>query len=367
MDDSAEDILQGRQGDTLDELASMLTGEGVGMKRARDTSSELGVGEPSVAVLDGDGARGASSELGVEVEPKVAEEPKPAEEPKVAEEEPKPAEEPVARMEEDGDMAPEDSMQGGAAVPKEKKKREQREVNKANILAAIDARNVQWFENNCRTKKGQIESAFSKVRNDWATVGKNAQGKKRVEAGTVLMYATYKYAEAPTKEMAAESLAIIVCLLTRCGVSPATVGKHDYLRFITLDAWPMARAEAELVGDNNADAPWCRRTRLFQVLLEQGWLFSQLAVSDALCFLMQHRRKEYYMRILKDEARLALLTSADQVLAVLAAAMTCSDTGTFERVFGLIGDRVDIAEVRKLEGANRFAQLVLPQAPPAPA
>ena len=357
MDDSAEDILQGRQGDTLDELASMLTGEGVGMKRARDTSSELGVGEPSVAVLDGDGARGASSELGVEVEPKVAEEPKPAEE------EPQP----VARMEEDGDMAPEDSMQGGAAVPKEKKKREQREVNKANILAAIDARNVQWFENNCRTKKGQIESAFSKVRNDWATVGKNAQGKKRVEAGTVLMYATYKYAEAPTKEMAAESLAIIVCLLTRCGVSPATVGKHDYLRFITLDAWPMARAEAELVGDNNADAPWCRRTRLFQVLLEQGWLFSQLAVSDALCFLMQHRRKEYYMRILKDEARLALLTSADQVLAVLAAAMTCSDTGTFERVFGLIGDRVDIAEVRKLEGANRFAQLVLPQAPPPPA
>ena len=106
-----------------------------------------------------------------------------------------------------------------------------------------------------------------------ATVGKNAQGKKRVEAGTVLMYATYKYAEAPTKEMAAEYLAIIVCLLTRCSVSPATESKHDYLRFITLDAWPMARAEAELVGDNNADAPWCRRTRLFQVLLEQGGSF----------------------------------------------------------------------------------------------
>ena len=63
MDDGVEDILQGRQGDTLDELASMLTGEeeGVGMKRARDTSSELGVGEPRVAVLDGEGARGASA------------------------------------------------------------------------------------------------------------------------------------------------------------------------------------------------------------------------------------------------------------------------------------------------------------------
>ena len=57
----------------------------------------------------------------------------------------------VTKMEEDEDMALEasDSMQGGAAVPKEKKKREQREVNKANILAAIDARNVQWFENKC--------------------------------------------------------------------------------------------------------------------------------------------------------------------------------------------------------------------------
>ena len=129
----------------------------------------------------------------------------------------------------------------------------------------------------------------------------------------------------------------------------------------------MARAEAELVGDNNADAQWCRRTRLFQVLLEQGWLFSQGAVSDTLCFLMQYRRKEYYMRILKDEARMALLTSPDQVLAVLSAAMACSDTGTFERVLGLIGNRVPLDKVRKLEGADRFGELLLPQAPPPPA
>ena len=66
-------------------------------------------------------------------------------------------------------------------------------------------------------------------------------------------------------------------------------------------------------------------------------------------------------RLSKDGIRKAL---ADQVLAVLAAAMTCSDTGTFERVFGLIGDRVPIEEVRKLEGVARFPQLLLPQAPP---
>ena len=75
------------------------------------------------------------------------------------------------------------------------------------------------------------------------------------------------------------------------------------------------------------------------------------------------------MRILKDEARMALLTSSDQVLAVLAAAMTCSDTGTFELVFGLIGNRVDVDEGRKLEGADRFkfTELLNPQVPPPPA
>ena len=46
MDDGVEEMLQAREGDTLSELASMLVGEGggVGVKRARDTSSELGVG-----------------------------------------------------------------------------------------------------------------------------------------------------------------------------------------------------------------------------------------------------------------------------------------------------------------------------------
>ena len=58
------------------------------------------------------------------------------------------------------------------------------------------------------------------------------------------------------------------------------------------------------------------------------------------------------------------------MLAVLSAAMACSDTGTFERVWGLIGHRVPLDEVRKLEGADRFGELLLPmlpQAPPPPA
>ena len=82
-------------------------------------------------------------------------------------------------------------------------------VTKETILAAIDRGDKDYLLQHCRTSKNTVNKLFANTRDSFATVEKNAAGRKRVVNATTLAHAIYCFATAPTKEAAAAHHAVI--------------------------------------------------------------------------------------------------------------------------------------------------------------
>ena len=221
------------------------------------------------------------------------------------------------------------------AVPAEARRK--RDFDKEDIIRAIDDCDLAFFEKHRLVKNGRkVNSIFANTRHTWTTANKNAAGKKRVEGGTILMYAVYKYAATTTQP--GEYLALCVYLLTQCNVPPLADEKVDFLHFITMDAWLMALPEPERL--DAADPAWFRRKVLFERVLKTQdlWISTSTQVAAALCLFFQDRRKEYYVQLLRDTQRMARLTDED-VVTVLKAAKRCADKGARELVVKALGAR----------------------------
>ena len=134
-------------------------------------------------------------------------------------------------------------------------------VTKETILAAIDHGNAAYLRIHCRTTKNTVNKLFANTRDSFATVEKNAAGKKCLVSATTLARAIYRFAAAPTIEAATAHHAIIEALLKQCGVKVSDQ-KDDFLRFIAVDAWQMARKTPEVRGDPSRHSPLKRRMLL---------------------------------------------------------------------------------------------------------
>ena len=111
-------------------------------------------------------------------------------------------------------------------------------VTKETNLATIDRRDVNYLQATRLTRKKTINTLFANTRDSFATAAKNAAGKKRL----VSARAIYHFAAAPTREAANAHYAIVHIPLTQCCVVVSGKNnKADFLRFITVDAWQMAR------------------------------------------------------------------------------------------------------------------------------
>ena len=95
------------------------------------------------------------------------------------------------------------------------------------ILAAIDHGYVAYLRAN---------KLFVNTRDSFATVQKNALGKKRLVSATTLTRAIYRFAAAPTREAAIVHYAVVEVLLKQCCIK-ASDEKDGFLRFIMVDAW----------------------------------------------------------------------------------------------------------------------------------
>ena len=142
-------------------------------------------------------------------------------------------------------------------------------------MAAIDRGDKDYLRRHCSTSKNTVNKLFANTRDSFATVAKNAAGRKRVMNATTLARAIYCFATAPTKEDAAAHHAVIEVLLKHCGV---TVGqqKDDFLHFMTVDAWQMARMIPEVPSDPSPHSPLKRRWLLARLLLQAdpNWLLA---------------------------------------------------------------------------------------------
>ena len=121
-------------------------------------------------------------------------------------------------------------------------------VTKETILAAIERGDKDYLLRHCRTSKNTVNKLFANTRDSFATVAKNAAGRKRVMNATTLARAIYCFATAPTKEEAAAHHAVIEVLLKHCGVT-VEQQQDDFLHFITVDSWQMARMIPEVPSD----------------------------------------------------------------------------------------------------------------------
>ena len=75
-------------------------------------------------------------------------------------------------------------------------------VTKETIFAAMDRGDGGVSSGQPLAKKKTINTFFANTRDTFATVEKNAAGKKRLLSATVLTHATYRFAAAPTIEAA---------------------------------------------------------------------------------------------------------------------------------------------------------------------
>ena len=57
-------------------------------------------------------------------------------------------------------------------------------MTKETILAAIDRGDVDYLRTHCRTTKNTVNKLFANTRDSFATVEKNAAGKKRLVSAT---------------------------------------------------------------------------------------------------------------------------------------------------------------------------------------
>ena len=121
-------------------------------------------------------------------------------------------------------------------------------------MAAIDRGDKDYLRLNCSTTKNTVNKLFANnTRDSFATVEKNAAGKKRMFSATTLVRAIYRFATAPTEEAAIAHHAVIE-VFKECGVKVSDQ-KDDFLRFIAVDAWQMSRKSSEARDDPSRRRP----------------------------------------------------------------------------------------------------------------
>ena len=209
-------------------------------------------------------------------------------------------------------------------------------VTKETILAAIERGDKDYLRRHCSTSKNTVNKLFANTRDSFATVAKNAAGRKRVMNATTLGRAIYCFATAPTKEEAAAHHAVIEVLLKHCGV---TVGqqKDDFLHFMTVDAWQMARMIPEVPSDPSPHSPLKRRWLLARLLLQAdpNWLVTRDDILKTLRTFITLRKAEFYVPLLEDKTRMQLVGREDAVALCDYARDIGSDlaVATISRVF----------------------------------
>ena len=209
-------------------------------------------------------------------------------------------------------------------------------VTKETILAAIDCGDVEYLRANRLTTKKTINTLFANTRDTFATVEKNAAGKKRLVLATTLARAIYRFAAAPTKEAAIVHHAIIEVILKHCGVK-ASDQKDGFLRLITVDAWQMARKTPEVPNDPSCHSPLKRRLLLARLLLasDATWLAEKALVVEALKTFIVFRKAEFYRPLLEDTTRMAMLDANDkaQLRAYAAEVGSSMALGMVDKAF----------------------------------
>ena len=185
-------------------------------------------------------------------------------------------------------------------------------VTKETILAAIDRGDKDYLRLHCRTTKNTVNKLFANTRDSFSTAEKNAAGKKRVVSATMLARAIYRFATAPTKEAAVAHHAVIEVLLKHFGVKVSDQ-KDDFVRFMAVDAWQMARKTPEVPSDPSCHAPLKRRLLLARLFLQADptWLVDKASIIETLQTFIALRKSEFYVPLLEDTKRMALLNLDD--------------------------------------------------------
>ena len=184
-------------------------------------------------------------------------------------------------------------------------------VTKETILAAIDSGDKDYLRRHCSSSKNTVNKLFANTHDSFSTVEKNA-GKKRVVGATTLARAIYRFATAPTKEAAAAHHAVIEVLLRHCGV---TVKEQpgDFLHFMAVDAWQMARKTPEVPSDPSPHSQLKHRWLLARLFLQAdpNWLVTPNVIIETLRTFITLRKAEFYVPLLEDTTHMKLLQRED--------------------------------------------------------
>ena len=113
-------------------------------------------------------------------------------------------------------------------------------------------------------------------------------------------------------EVATAHHAIVQVLLTHCCFK-VSGQKDDFLCFIAVDAWQMARKTPEVRDDPSRHSPLKRRVLLAKLLLESDpdWLVEKASIIEFLQAFRVLRKAEFYGPLLEDTKRMALLDGED--------------------------------------------------------
>ena len=106
--------------------------------------------------------------------------------------------------------------------------------------------------------------------------------------------------------------AVIEVLLKECGVKVSDQ-RDDFLRLKAVDAWQMARKTPEVRDDPSRHSPLKRRVLLTRLLLEADptWLVDKASIIETLQTFIVFHKAEFYVTLLEDTKRMALLNSED--------------------------------------------------------
>ena len=122
------------------------------------------------------------------------------------------------------------------------------------------------------------------------------------------------FRSAPTKEAAAAHYAVIEVLLKHCGVKVSDQ-KDVFLRFMAVDAWQMARKTTEMPNDSSCHSALKRRWLLARLFLQADptWLVAKDVIIETLqtFIALRVRKAEFYVPLLEDTKRMALLNIED--------------------------------------------------------
>ena len=89
--------------------------------------------------------------------------------------------------------------------------------------------------------------------------------------------------------------------------------KDDFLRFMEVDARQMARKTPEVPNDPSCHALLKHRLLLARLFLQADptWLVEKASIIETLQTLIVFRKAEFYVPVLEDSKRMALLDRSD--------------------------------------------------------